>query len=141
MQSIAIIVAFAFIGLAIMHIYWALSGNLDISKLIPVANGRLVFIPGPIGTFAVAMALACFAAIALALGFNELMSVDYRHFIKFTGFAIGAVLVLRAIGEFKYVGFFKRIQGSDFAKYDTLFYSPFCLLAGSAFIFMAANQA
>ena len=34
----------------------------------------------------------------------------------------------RAIGDFKYVGFFKRVRGSKFARMDTLVYSPLCLL-------------
>jgi hypothetical protein len=140
MHSISILVAFAFTILAIMHIYWALGGNLDISKMIPVSNGKPVFTPGAIGTFSVAIVLACFAAVSLALGFREAVPVDYRPYVKFAGFIIGAVLVLRAIGEFKYVGFFKRVRGSDFAKYDSLAYSPFCLLAGSAFLFLAVNQ-
>ncbi|MDO9262884.1 MAG: DUF3995 domain-containing protein, partial [Desulfosalsimonadaceae bacterium] len=140
MQVIAILVSVAFAGLAILHIYWALGGKLDSGKMIPVADGKPVFTPGVLGTFLVAAALACFAAISLALGFRGVVSVDYQPSITFAGFAIGAVLVLRAIGEFKYVGFFKRVRGGDFATYDSLVYSPFCLLAGSAFLFLAANQ-
>ena len=33
----------------------------------------------------------------------------------------------RAIGEFRYVGFFKRVVGSRFATLDTFVYSPLCL--------------
>jgi hypothetical protein len=33
---------------------------------------------------------------------------------------------LRAIGDFRYVGFFKRIRDSKFARLDTLAYSPLC---------------
>jgi hypothetical protein len=45
-------------------------------------------------------------------------------------------LFARAIGEFKYVGFFKRVRGSRFARRDTLLYSPLCLwlAAGVAFV-------
>ena len=42
------------------------------------------------------------------------------------GLALG--LLARAIGEFNYVGFFKRVRGSRFARLDTLVYSPLCLL-------------
>jgi hypothetical protein len=37
-------------------------------------------------------------------------------------------LLARAVGEFRYVGFFKRVRGSRFARLDTLIYSPVCLL-------------
>jgi len=138
---ISILVAAAFAGLAILHIYWALGGKLDTKKMIPVVNGKPVFTPKAFGAVVVAIVLFFFAAIAIALGFCDRVSVDYRPYVKFSGFAVGTILVLRAIGEFRYVGFFKRVRGSDFATYDSWLYSPFCLLAGSAFMFLAANQA
>ena len=36
--------------------------------------------------------------------------------------AIG--FALRALGDFRYLGFFKSIRGTPFAYYDTWFYSP-----------------
>jgi len=140
MHTISILVATAFAGLAILHIYWALGGKLDIRKMIPVVNDEPVFTPGVFGTFVVAVVLTCFAMVALALGFNGTVPVNYQPCLKIIGFAIGTVLVLRAIGEFRYIGFFKRVRGSDFATYDNWLYSPFCMFTGSAFIFMAANQ-
>jgi len=41
--------------------------------------------------------------------------------------ALALVLLLRAIGDFRLVGFFKRIRGSRFARLDTVLYSPLCL--------------
>ena len=35
--------------------------------------------------------------------------------------------MMRAIGDFKLVGFFKAARGSAFARRDTLLYSPVCL--------------
>jgi len=140
MQTIAIFVAVAFAGLAMLHIYWALGGKLDIKKVIPVVNGDPVFTPGVLGTFAVAVALVCFAAVAMAIGFPDVMSADYKPYLKFPGFAIGAVLIIRAIGDFRYVGFFKRVRGSHFATYDSWIFSPFCLLAGGAFLLLATSQ-
>lgn len=50
-----------------------------------------------------------------------------------------AVLVLRAVGDFRLVGFFKRIRGSRFARLDTLLYSPLCFALGAALALMAAR--
>ena len=33
---------------------------------------------------------------------------------------------LRAIGDFRYVGFFNRVRDTGFARLDTLAYSPLC---------------
>jgi hypothetical protein len=79
----------------------ALGGSLNASKYLPVANGKPVFTPGAIETFAVAMAFAFFAAIAFALGFKALFS-EYRPYVNSAGFLIGGVLVIRAIGELIY---------------------------------------
>lgn len=46
-----------------------------------------------------------------------------------TGIAIvvlALMFAVRAVGDFRYVGFFKRIRGSRFARMDTLYYSPLC---------------
>jgi hypothetical protein len=48
--------------------------------------------------------------------------------LSWSCYALALGLVARAVGEFKYVGFFKRVRGSRFARLDTLLYSPLCLL-------------
>ncbi|MBN3819698.1 DUF3995 domain-containing protein, partial [Paraburkholderia sp. Se-20369] len=39
---------------------------------------------------------------------------------------LALIFAVRAVGDFRYVGFFKRIRGSRFARLDTLCYSPLC---------------
>jgi hypothetical protein len=41
---------------------------------------------------------------------------------------LAAGLLARTVGDFKYVGLFKRVRGTPFARLDTLLYSPLCLL-------------
>jgi Protein of unknown function (DUF3995) len=43
---------------------------------------------------------------------------------------LGAVFVLRALGDFRLMGFFKSVRGTRFAVRDTWLYSPLCLLLG-----------
>ncbi|HPG26670.1 MAG TPA: DUF3995 domain-containing protein, partial [Myxococcota bacterium] len=40
--------------------------------------------------------------------------------------ALAVLFALRAIGEFRYVGFFKRVRDTRFARLDTLVFSPLC---------------
>ena len=49
---------------------------------------------------------------------------------NYTGWFIAIIFILRAIGDFKYLGFFKKINHSDFAKSDTKLFSPLCLTIG-----------
>ncbi|WP_317130658.1 DUF3995 domain-containing protein [Psychroserpens sp. NJDZ02] len=41
---------------------------------------------------------------------------------------IPLIFLLIAIGEFKYIGFFKSIKKTDFGKLDTKLLSPLCLI-------------
>lgn len=41
---------------------------------------------------------------------------------------LAVVLFLRAIGDFRLVGFFKQIRDTRFARLDTILYSPLCLV-------------
>ena len=56
--------------------------------------------------------------------------------MKYGSWIIPIIFLLRAIGEFKYVGFFKSVKKTDFGKLDTKFFSPLCLIIG---IFGIAN--
>ena len=140
MQIISIALIGSFITIAVLHIFWALGFKFDIRNMVPVVNGEPVFTPGPIGTFIVAVVLFGFAGVSLALGFSNKVPVNYLKAIKITGFAIGIILLVRAVGDFKYAGFFKRIKDSNFAKYDYWLYSPFCLISGVALLYLAKNS-
>ena len=139
MQIISIALTAAFTIIAVLHVYWALGFKLDIRNMVPVVNGEPVFTPGPIGTFLVAIVLLSFAGVSLALGFSNKVPVNYLPFIKIAGIAIGIILLVRAIGDFKYAGFFKRIKDSNFAKYDYWLYSPFCLISGGTLLYLSTN--
>lgn len=52
-------------------------------------------------------------------------------------YALSFGLLARAIGEFKYLGFFKRVHGSRFARLDSLVYSPLCLLLALGVAYVA----
>ncbi len=54
--------------------------------------------------------------------------------------AIAVIFILRAIGEFKYVGFFKKIRDTPFGQMDTNYYSPLCLLIGVLIIIIELRK-
>lgn len=133
MQSISIALTITFIMIALLHIFLVLGFKFDIRNMVPVVNDEPLFIPGPAGTFAVSIVLCCFAPVSFIFGFPDRMPVGYLPLFKIAGYTIGIVLIIRSVGDFKYAGFFKRINGSNFAKYDYWLYSPFCLMSGSGF--------
>jgi hypothetical protein len=40
------------------------------------------------------------------------------------------LFILRAIGDFKYMGFFKKIKNTKFGQNDTKYFAPLCLIIG-----------
>jgi hypothetical protein len=129
--AIALIVVFC--ALALVHVYWALGGRALKAAAIPQVEGKRAFNPSKLGTLAVVFALGA-AAMLIALDAGLLALPVPKSFVSTFVFVLAFVFFARATGDFRLVGFFKRVRGSPFARLDTLVYSPLCLLiAGGAF--------
>jgi Protein of unknown function (DUF3995) len=113
---------------AAVHIYWAAGGKAGKAAAVPTAEGRAVIKPSAMSTAMVAAGLCVIAAlVALRIGFLRLPRFAGDHvLVQIAVWLIAAVFALRAIGDFRYVGFFKRIRDTRFARLDTLVYSPLC---------------
>jgi hypothetical protein len=113
---------------AAVHVYWAAGGKAGKAAAVPTTEGRAVITPSPRGTMMVAAGLCVLAAaVALRIGLLRLPGLtDDTILVRIAAWLIAAVFALRAIGDFRYVGFFKRVRDSKFARLDTLAYSPLC---------------
>ncbi|MET3446438.1 DUF3995 domain-containing protein [Ralstonia sp. 1138] len=118
----------AFLGLT--HLYWAAGGRAGKQAAVPSSNGAPLFKPSALGTALIGLILLAMAAwVAAASG--TLVAPIPQGALRIGAFALAAVFTLRAVGDFRYVGFFKRVRGSVFAQRDTWMYSPLCVvLAG-----------
>jgi len=123
---LASITAAVFGLLGLLHFYWAARGVSGNSAAIPEIDGRPVFKPTKAATAAVGLTL---------LGTGAIVLLQAKPLLA----GAAAVLILRAIGDFRLVGFFKRVRGSRFARLDTLLYSPLCLALGAALALQAAG--
>jgi hypothetical protein len=124
--AIALIVVFCALGL--VHVYWALGGRALKAAAIPHLEGRRAFNPSGLATFGVAIALLL-AALLVALD-ADMLALSRplpRGPINTFVYLLAFVFFARAVGDFRLVGFFKRVHGSPFARLDTLVFSPLCL--------------
>ncbi|WP_257307270.1 DUF3995 domain-containing protein [Geothrix campi] len=135
---IPFLLAATLLSLAGLHFYWAAGGEWGKRVTLPEIQGRPAFTPSPTSTVAVALALIGAACVAILRGYCLLGSFlgSLAHWVAV---AIGVVFLLRAIGEFRLVGFFKRIRGTAFAKWDTRLFSPLSLFIALCFFFIAAS--
>lgn len=124
-----------FFLLAALHLYWVVGGSSGMDVTIPTdGNGRKLFRPGRGITFVVAFGLFVFGLCNMA--FAGWWSIGISQvYIRYGILLIAIIFLLRAIGDFRYIGLSKRHRQSRFARWDTRLYTPLCLiLAASHFL-------
>jgi hypothetical protein len=96
-----------------------------------------LFRPSPLGTLAVALALvAAAASVAAAAGWFG--GGRRRRAGRVLTGVLAVLFLLRAVGDFRYVGFFKSMGDDPFRSWDTWLFSPLCAVIAAA-AFMAAR--
>lgn len=132
MVILALLLTAIFFILSVIHIYWALGGEAGLAAAIPVKeDGQQSFSPSRTGTLAVAVVLFFFAVLVFCVGVQNITVLRPLCWL------LALVLFLRAIGDFKLIGLFKRPSASVFAKYDTWLYSPLCLFLAAGVLYIS----
>ena len=133
--TVALLITITLSGLGLVHIYWALGSHVASRAAIPEIEGHPVFSPSKVATFAVAIALLAAAFLVAVTG--HLVVLALAPIARLPTFFLSIVFLARAVGDFRLVGFFKRIRDSRFARLDTSVYSPFCLALALATFYVA----
>ena len=121
-----ILLAGIFAILSGLHFYWAAGGKFGSAVAIPSVDGVRALNPSPAATIVVAVLLII--AMLVILGQLGLLgSLMPKWIFRWATFGIAVVFFLRAIGDFKLVGFFKQINDTAFSFWDTWLFSPLCL--------------
>lgn len=131
MNTIAITFCLFFIFLALLHLYWAFGGKWALWETIPHIDGKPAFHPNPIMMMGLTIALLGIASLFILLAWPIEALLPWTRYIAW-GFA--GVFFARAMGDFKALGFTKKIKDTDFAYWDTRLYSPLCVLVALGFI-------
>ncbi len=129
-KIISIVLFSVFLFLFLIHFYWGFGGKWGNQSVVPTKDdGVPLFIPKVTSTFIVAIGLFCFGVFYLIK--EELIEINLPVWVNQYGFWILIfIFIIRSIGEFNYVGFFKKHKSSQFAINDTKYYSPLCLVIG-----------
>lgn len=139
MSFISVITILALIIMGLFHFYWAFGGKIGLNKVLPTKDGIKLLNPSKALTFFVGLILIVFAYITYGLQFYDFSINTNRRFYLYSGIFLSIIFTLRAIGEFNTVGFFKKIKDTEFAIYDTKYFSPLCLLLGVIFAILSYN--
>ena len=128
-QLLAGTLALVFGLLGALHLAWAGGFRGGSVAVLPTRDGETVLQPGPGSALVVAALLVAAALIVLQRA--GLIGVLVPPRLAGVGcWTVAAVMVARAVGDFRYVGFFKAVTDSPFARMDTRWYSPVALTLG-----------
>jgi len=119
-----------FLILGGFHFYWLLGGKWGVRKVIPTMkdNKNAVDIP-KFATLIVGLILVSFGVMYLIK--SGLVNIQIPNWISHYGYwIIPSIFILRAVGEYNYVGFFKKVKNTEFAEADSKIFSPLCLTIG-----------
>jgi hypothetical protein len=116
--------------LSVIHFYWGLGGKWGANAAIPTReNNEKVMNPKLFECFVIAFGLLAFGLFILVK--TQILPLSLPNWLmKYGLWVLSTIFILRAIGDFKYVGFFKRIKSTQFGQLDTKYYSPLCLVVG-----------
>ena len=127
--------------LSLLHFYWAFGGTVWLDGVLPTnSSGVKMLTPTTPITLLVAFALFSFA-LTSAGNYGVFDQFINRSYFLYGTLLIAVIFLLRAVGEFKFVGFFKTVTETPFAKYDFMIFSPLCLaIAINSFLIFILNQ-
>lgn len=129
-KIIAVVLFGVFLFLSLIHFYWAFGGKWGTEGVYPTPDAQTPpKNPGVIPTLIVAVGLFGF-------GIFYLMKVKMVLFglplwlEKYGLCILMTIFTVRAIGDFKYLGFFKKIKNTKFGQNDTRYFAPLCFIIG-----------
>ncbi len=137
MLLVATTVVTLLIAIAILHLYWALGGHRGAQAAVPEHAGKPLFVPGPVACLVVAALLSAAALVVGSAATDWLRPWLPRTWSVVATVLVGVAFSARAVGDFRWVGFFKRQRATAFARLDTRVYSPLCLALGTGSLLVA----
>lgn len=125
-QVIVFSIVLIFFLLSAIHIYWALGGRWGHDVVLPIIEGRSVTSPSRFVTLLVASLLLIAGFIILGRMYYSKTSLSWLF--SWGSWGIVTIFFIRSVGDFRTVGFFKKIRNTQFAYWDTRLFSPLSLL-------------
>ena len=127
MRYLSFFLFLIFIILAGLHFFWAMGGKWGFDQVLPSNEaGQKMLNPTALDSIIVGLGLTLFGLFYMIKA--ELVMINLpRLVLILAGWFIPVIFFVRAVGDFRYVGFFKTIKSTAFAQMDTMIYSPLCL--------------
>lgn len=127
-MSVSILLFAIIFGISLLHFYWGSGRKKWFSASFPSReDGKPVFKPKIVDCFTVGTGLLLIGIfILLKGGWLDFTIVSWLCTYGLS--VIAFVFAVRAVGDFRYVGFFKSVKNTTFGRMDTRYYSPLCVI-------------
>lgn len=117
-----------FLLIASIHFYWGVGGRWAIDNVVPTnEQGERMLKTSAASCFVVGSGLLLFSLYYVVMIISIELPIS-NIILNAVGWIIPSIFLLRAIGDFNYVGFTKKKTATTFARLDTAYFSPLCLL-------------
>ena len=134
---IGIIASIVIFLISLIHFYWSVGGKKGLKAAIPVYQGRPVFLASPVGVFAVAFFLLIGALVLLGK-IGLFRDPNPREIYEWGPWILAALFTVRSIGDFRFVGLFRKVKDTYFSYWDTWLNTPLCIFLAIACGIVAA---
>ncbi len=111
----------------LLHVYWALGGQRLLPSTIPSdpSTGKTTPEPGRLGATLVALVLL-HALFTLGVATQLWPSPWSLTVTRYSLWIWTGIFLVRVIGDFRWLGAFKRVRGTAFARADDWLFTPLC---------------
>ncbi|MFT4534589.1 MAG: hypothetical protein ACJA1A_002355 [Saprospiraceae bacterium] len=128
MIIIILILAIILFILSLIHFNWARGGIWGFENALPTnEKGERILNPRKIDSLIVGLGLLGFAFFYLHLS-SLLTLAIFELIMHYLKWIIPSIFMLRAIGDFRYVGLFKKVKNTKFGRFDTYYFTPLCII-------------
>jgi len=120
-----LILTIIFLIISFFHFYWAFGGPIGKTESVPITDkGILLFKPGFLACFIVGLGFLIFIFLLYLPSLNLLP----ERLSKGLLWLLAIVFLMRVIGDFNYLGIFKKVKNTSFSKSDNRYFVPLCFL-------------
>jgi glucan phosphoethanolaminetransferase (alkaline phosphatase superfamily) len=122
---IAVLLLITFLATSGIHFYWAFGGKWGAAAALPTnAAGEKVLNPKMFECLFVAFALLLFGFFVFTK--SGLLMFEMPVWLNNYGlWFLAVIFIIRSIGDFKYVGFFKKIKKTTFGRNEGFYVLSF----------------
>lgn len=133
--GISYILLLFFIFNFLLHLYWSFGGKWGAQAVIPYWKNKPLLQLWPVPTFILSFFfLIPVVIITDYLGLTSLIKPYFNVLNLF--WLLFCVFMLRAIGDFRVCGLFKKETSTVFAKWDSKLFSPLCAFVALMFFYL-----